>query len=145
MFPGKVHRACLKHLEPKVLAKHGGDRKGLQSLFWLTACTASPSAADDSLQTMQELHPEAHEHLTTAVYTGKDGKQKRGLTKDMWMNSQSGEVSWGKTSSSGAEAKNAATLKLQFRRLPPPMMMKAITTYIEKRIVKVAARAAKYQ
>ena len=61
------------------------------------------------------------------------------------MNAYASKASRGKTSSSGVESNNAATLKLQFRRLPPPMMLKAITSYVEKRIIKIGTKLGTYQ
>ena len=135
----------MKHLEPKILAKHSGDRQQLQSQFWMCGATAMKSAADAKLAEMKETHPDAHEHLTNLTYTGKDGKEKRGVTEEMWMNSQSKGKSWGKMSSSGVEAQNSAMLKLEFRRMPPPIMMKSTTAYIEKRIIKLGEKVAKYE
>ena len=102
------------------------------------------TAADAKLEEIKRDHPDAHEHLTNDTYV-KAGKQKRGVTGDMWMNSRSDGKSWGKMASSGVEAKNSAMLKLEFRRMPPPIMIKSTTAYIEKRVVKLADRVMKYE
>ena len=58
------------------------------------------------------------------------------------MNSRTNGRGWGKLASQAAETVNSASIQLRFRRRPPPIMMKSVASYTDKRVVTVGKQFA---